>query len=223
MRMIAARGPDCWSRLECDQRLQGELGADRAAHAASCARCTALLATHRDERAMFAVPLALPPPRRARWIAASLVAALCAAWLVGHDHESPETRTKGKPAIGFYVKHGDAIRRGAPGDVVFPRDALDFVASSDRPAYLAILSRDGAGTISVYYPDGPITAPIAAGADQLLPLSVRLDDVLGPEQLYGVFCDQPVATAPLEAAVRGAAWPAGCVIDTLAIEKRAAP
>lgn len=221
--MTAVRGAECWSRLECDQLLQGELRAERTAHAASCARCTALLAAHRHERATFAVPRR--GARRPRWIAAGLAAAaaLCAVWLIGHDRGAPDTRTKGKPAIGFYVKHGDAVRKGGPGDVVFPGDALDFAASCDRPAYLAILSRDGAGTVSVYYPDGPNAAPVAAGHDQLLPLSVVLDGVLGHEQLYGAFCDRPIAVEPLAAAVRGAAWPAGCVVDTLAIEKRPAP
>jgi hypothetical protein len=151
-------------------------------------------------------------------------AAALALWLAVSPERRAglETRTKGNPTIGFYVKHGDAVRRGGAGEVVFPRDALDFTASTDRPRYLAIISIDGAGVASAYYPGGAIASHLPAGQDQLLPLSVALDDTLGIERLVGVFCDVALPIAQLRDAIaHGVALPAGCSADALTIEKRA--
>jgi len=107
---------------------------------------------------------------------------------------------------------------------VFPGDAINFTASTDRPAFLAIISIDGAHQTSVYYPDGPVAAPLHAGRDQMLPLSVRLDDVLGLERVVGVFCDRALPVDRIKAAVaQGSALPDGCETDGLTIEKRRAP
>lgn len=228
MRMTeSARGPECLSRLHCDQLLNGELEYrdDLQRHSASCERCAALLAVHRRERAEFAVPLRRPRPRR-RWPAGVAVAAMALGlWFVmtreGGDGDT--TRGKGTAAISFYVKHGEVTHRGGLHDVVFPGDAINFAASTERPAFLAIISIDGADRVSVYYPDGPVAAPVGAGRDQLLPLSVVLDDVLGLERVVGVFCDRALAVGPLAAAVTaGAELPSGCQTDALTIEKRAA-
>jgi hypothetical protein len=224
----AERSPACLSRLHCDQLLNGELEdrADLKAHQAGCARCTALLARHREERAGFAVPLRRPRRRR-RWITPlAAAAAVLGVWLVASRDRraAPEARSKGRPGLAFYVKHGDAVRPGGPGERVAPGDAINFAASTERPSFLAIVSVDGARHVSVYYPEGPAAAPLPAGRDQVLTLSVVLDDVLGLERLVGVFCDRPIAVAPLEAAVAsGAELPEGCVADAVMIEKRRAP
>jgi hypothetical protein len=222
------RGPDCLSRLACDQLLSGELEhrGDLERHCASCERCTALLARHRHERASFTVTLRRPRRHR-RWVAGlATAAAALGLWLVvARDHgEGSGTRSKGKPAISYYWKHGDAIRKGGLGEIVFPGDAINFTASTDQPAFLAIISIDGAHKASVYYPDGLVAAPLRAGRDQMLPLSVVLDDVLGLERVVGVFCDRAIPVDQLEAAVaQGTALPGGCATDGLTIEKRRAP
>jgi hypothetical protein len=122
--------------------------------------------------------------------------------------------------LGFYVKRGDVIREGGEGELVAPGDALEFTASSDAPGYLAIISVDGARKVSVYYPAGALAAAIGAGRAQVLPLSVRLDGVLGVERVAGVFCDHPAAVESLAAAVARGETPTGCVVDTLTFEKR---
>ena len=228
MRMTehAERSPACLSRLHCDQLLNGELEdrEDLKQHHASCARCTALLAAHRRERAAFAVPMA-HGPRRAhgsgRWmIGLTAVAAVFCVWLVAARGRFDDTRAKGKPALAFYVKHGDAVREGAPGEAVYPNDAINFVVSTERPAFLAIISVDGAGKVSAYYPDGPTAAAIPAGRDHVLPRSVLLDDTLGHERVIGVFCDRAMVVAELAAAVARDSIPSGCVADAVTLEKR---
>jgi len=234
MRMTehAERSPACLSRLHCDQLLNGELEdrEDLKEHHASCPRCTALLAAHRRERAAFAVPMAHGlrgwAHGHGRWMTGlAAIAAVFCVWLVASRGRSgdAETRNKGRPALSFYVKHGDAVREGAPGEVVCPNDAINFVVSTERPAFLAIISVDGAGKVSAYYPDGATAAAIGAGRDHVLPRSVLLDDTLGLERIVGVFCDRPMAVAELAAAVARDAIPSGCVPDTLTLEKRRTP
>jgi len=222
------RSPDCLSHLRCDQLLNGELE-DRdelKAHRAACERCAALLDRHRKERVSFAVPLQRPRHHR-RWTAGlAAAAAVLGLWLVvpRDRDDGPGTRSKGKPAISFYLKRGDATRRGRPGEVVFPGDAINFTASTDVPAFLAIISIDGAHHASVYYPGGPTAAPLRVGRDQVLPLSVVLDDVVGRERLTGVFCDRALPVDQIEAAVAAdGGIPRGCVTDSLTIEKRPVP
>jgi len=127
------RGPDCLSRLGCDQLLSGELEDrdDLRRHCASCERCAALLASHRQERASFAATLRRPRRHR-RWVAglATAAAALGLWFVVARDRgEESGTRSKGKPAISYYWKHGDVTRKGGLGEIVFPGDAINFTAS----------------------------------------------------------------------------------------------
>jgi hypothetical protein len=226
MRMTehAERSPGCLSRLHCDQLLNGELEDrdDLKRHHPSCQRCTALLAAHRRERAAFAVPRARAPRRWTIGLAA--VAAGFGLWLVAsRDRHEAQTRSKGKPALAFYVKHGEVVREGRPGEAVYPNDAINFTVSTDGPAFLAIISVDGAGKVSAYYPEGPAAAAIPAGRDQVLPRSVLLDDTLGLERVVGVFCDRPILVAELAAAVARDAIPSGCVADAQTLDKRRTP
>jgi hypothetical protein len=218
------RLPECLSRLHCDQLLNGELEdrEDLKRHHASCPRCTALLAAHRRERAAFAVPRVRASQR---WpIGLAAVAAVFCVWLVARDRrDGGDAREKGRPALSFYVKHGEVVREGGPGEVVRPNDAINFTVSTGLPAFVAIVSVDGVGKVSAYYPEGPAAAAIPAGRDQVLPRSVLLDDALGLERVVGVFCDRPLPVAELAAAVARDAIPGGCVTDSLTIEKRRMP
>lgn len=226
--MTAARYP-CLSRLGCDRLLNGELSDELAAraHIASCRLCEARLAEHVGERAAFAVPLQRPRAVRTSAAPLAMIAAL-AAVVVGifvvrprPDDVGAVTRAKGKPTIGFYVEHAGAVRAGTAGEIVLPGDAIEFTASTERPGWLAIVSIDGAKKASVYYPDAAAAAQVSPGRDQVLPLSVILDEVVGTERIYGVFCDQPFAVDQAKSiAADGAPLPAGCLVDSLTIEKR---
>jgi hypothetical protein len=228
--MTAAARYPCLSRLGCDRLLNGELPDELAAraHIATCRDCEARLAEHVGEREAFAVPLPRAAVARLRRPATPLapmamIAAL-AAVVVGvfvlRPRPDAVTREKGRPTIGFFVEHAGAVRSGAAGEVVAPGDAIEFTASTERGGWLAIVSIDAAKKTSVYYPDASAAAPIAPGRDQVLPLSVVLDEVIGREWIYGVFCDEPFGVdAAKRIAIDGAPLPAGCIVDSLNIEK----
>lgn len=175
--------------------------------------------------------------KRARYLAwgsgiAGLAAAAAAfALLLSSPHGSaPDagytTRTKGSSRIGFYVKHGDQVRRGGDGQVVQPGDQLRFSVTSNAPQHMAILSLDGANVASVYYPDGPSSVEVGAGRDRPLDKSVLLDDTLGEERLWGIFCPEPFALEPLRTMLaRDGRLPElpRCTVDELSIVKEAPP
>ncbi|XXY52105.1 zf-HC2 domain-containing protein [Sorangium sp. So ce269] len=138
------------------------------------------------------------------------------------------TRTKGGDGrIGFYVARGEGAVPGGPGEVVHPGDRLQFTYSAAEAGYFALLSVDGARKASVYFPAGAAAAPIQAGEEVPLPSSVVLDETLGAETLHGLFCSAPVDLEPIRAALESAPErppaPAGCRVDRVLIDKRAAP
>jgi hypothetical protein len=239
------RGADCLSDLELDSWLAGDLDVAGAArirmHSGGCPACRTRLAEIEAERAAFQ---AAPPPlrargatpparRRRRWLAGggtllAAAAALLIWWRAqprgGDGGEPGVTRLKGGGGrVALYVRHGEILRRAASGERVEPGDALQLAISSAVPTHVAVLSLDGAGTASVYFPRGPRAEQVAAGDEVALSTSVELDDVLGREQLHILLCDRAVEVEPLRATLAGPAHalPAlpGCAVETLALEK----
>lgn len=232
------RTPECVSDYAFDRWLACQVAADQRRaieqHVASCARCAGRQARLLGEREAWRarlVPAALganQKPKRVALPAAAAALALAAAGMliVRSGPVMPEdgVRSKGPQSIGFYVKHGDAVRRGAHGEVVEPGDALRFLYTSEEDGFIAVLSVDAARRGAIYYPNEEANAvAIAAGHDVPLPLSTVLDDVAGPEQIFGVFCASPVELEPLRRALERdatAAPPPGCRFDQLLIEKK---
>jgi uncharacterized protein DUF4384 len=115
------------------------------------------------------------------------------------------------------------VRRGGPGEVVAPGDAVRFAVTTAAPAYVAVLSLDPAGHASIYFPAGPRAEPVAAGTDVPLPLATRLDATPGQERVMGLFCDHPALLEPVRLGLEGAsagAVPAGCRVTRWHFEKR---
>lgn len=235
---------ECLSDLCLDELLVGEsVPAAAHQHLASCGQCRARRDELAADRASFRAappPLPLRRPARARslspWIAgaggAAAVAAAAAVLLFvsaapgrgGGPGSEPaddpgETRTKGSAWLGLVIEHGGAQRTGEPGEKVHPGDTLAFSINTPRPAYVAVLGRDAHGRLTTYFPSEQQASsmPIGPGADQLLPLATVLDDTLGPEQLIAAFCERPVPVAELRGSLESP--PAGCTLDTFAIEK----
>ncbi|KYF72960.1 DUF4384 domain-containing protein, partial [Sorangium cellulosum] len=169
-----------------------------------------------------------------RWLAPAVASALAAAAAAllffraapdpaGGAPESPGERIKGANRIGFYVKRGGSVQPGGAGERLHPGDAIQFTYSATEALYLVILSVDGASQASVYYPSGPVAARIEPGRDVLLPQSTVLDDTLGAERFYGLFCAEAVAVEPLRAALAAhpdaPPAPPGCDVDALTAEK----
>jgi hypothetical protein len=211
-----SRPESCLSDLVLD-RLASE--ASGHPHADECDACRARLqAIIRERSAFMAEAPALVRTRRRSWpvaIPIALAAGLSALFVRSEDG----TRTKGSAEIGFYVKHGDVVRKGADGEVLAPKDSIRFSYTAHEARHLAILSVDPEGEVSVYYPTGA-TRPEAPGTDVLLPLSTALDDTVGRERIWALFCEGPIDLDRARSLVAARAPPGGCTASELSFEKR---
>ena len=216
----------CLSDLCLDELMAGELSRDAepgvVRHLSDCGRCqdrhAALLADRSRFRAAIP-PLGAPRVRRrGAALVGGSVLAIAASLVLVAGSPTEGTRTKGGARLGFVVVRGEVMRAGAADEQVHPGDTLSFLVTSPRPIYAAVLSRDGAGRVSVYFPAGARAERVVAGREIQLAQAVIVDDTLGREQLYGVFCDEPVAVTALRDAI-DRALPAGCSVDQVAIEK----
>jgi predicted anti-sigma-YlaC factor YlaD len=190
------------------------------AHADRCARCGGRRAQHETRVAQFrtvVLPRTLARLDRRRrpwharlWAAAIALPALAVLALVIAHRFTGFVRGTGAPAeIGVkgdgqmqvFARRagarglGDAvIVRVGNGDRLAPGDALRFVLYPSGLPYALIASVDGAGQVSVYFPyhgdqsaavDGALAVPVAG--------SIVLDGAPGPERLFAIFSERPIA------------------------------
>jgi len=245
---------ECVSNLELDEWQAHELSALNEQrviqHVAHCERCRSRRAAQlRDQAAFFAAAPSFrehaerfvtdaAPGSRSRsepaakvgashtaigvWGTAAALAALISLMLVPTTPRS--TRAKGEPHLGFFVKRADAVSRGANGDTVYPNDLIRLVYTSDRSYYLAIFNVD-ARAATVYFPGAAQAKQVLAGNDMPLDFSVQLDEQLGSERVYAVFCSAAFPVEPLRAALAAThelpQLPAGCHRDLMTLNKAA--
>jgi hypothetical protein len=79
------------------------------------------------------------------------------------------------------------------GTTLAAGDRIRFVVAPDGARYLLVASVDGAGTASIYYPYGGTQSGPTEGERSELPGSIVLDAARGPERLYAIFSDEPIA------------------------------
>ena len=171
--------------------------------------------------------------RRRRWLASSAVAISAAAALAlllrptrGPREITEDVRIKGQSHISFHVQHGGWVQTGSEGHVVFPGDQLRFSVTTTKPAHVAILSLDGAGVASVYFPTGNTSRRFGAVSNLPLDSSVMLDDTLGQERLWAVFCERAFALEPLRSSLgreRTLHAPPDCTVEEHTLSKQRAP
>lgn len=238
----------CLSPLELDEWIAGDddaaTHAARAAHVAQCAACTERAAEARrlaaeflESAPSFGALTGEVRARRARStrlglrrtvsIATGMLAAAAAVLLMWGPHPEPpdpSVRSKGGPQLGVLIKRGAHVVRGGSGDVVHPGDVLRFDYTSSREGYLAVWGDDGRKR-SLYHPwRGERAAPIAAGRNVALDFGVELDEALGFERFYGVFCSEAALLEPMSALLAGPAPkpPVGCTLETIVLRKEPA-
>ena len=135
-------------------------------------------------------------------------------------------RTKGSSYLRFFVKHGSEVRRGSDDQVVHPGDQLRFTLTSTKPQHVAIMSLDAARVVSTYYPRGERSTAVGEVRDQVIDSSVLLDQTLGKEQIWGIFCEAPFELEPLRRALESEGklpLLPDCTVDEVTIIKEATP
>jgi hypothetical protein len=138
-------------------------------------------------RQAAATPVTLPWWRRilqARWFPVMAAVAAAAIVLVavlpqipGIGPQPGEIRTKGKPDIDFYLLRDGEVFPGDASALHHPGDRLQFTYRSDGEGSLVLLSVDGTGHVTVFYPSkGEVPVAIIPGERHVLPGSIELDD-----------------------------------------------
>jgi len=112
-------------------------------------------------------------------------------------------------ALSIFVRHkrdsgpGRQIVLGNPW--VRPGDQLRLRVTAPRAGYLAVVAIGGRSGMEtgVYYPPGPVAAPIEAGEAIELAQAVEADDRVGNEQVHGLLCKDPIKIDDVVAALTG--------------------
>lgn len=214
---------DAWFAGELPRELEPAM----EKHVVSCQRCRGRRAALAVERSAF---LALHPnyvasPRQvARKHKRTLLAfsALGSAVLLTLVVLAREPELEASPPaaaeteLGFTIERGASSGHGVRGQDVHPGDQIRFEYSIETPAYLAIYGLDARGSVRVYHPQSELAAPVGAGSHIALTSTIQVDDVLGPEQVFALFCNAafPVAEAQRTLEIQRSLAPSpGCDIS----------
>lgn len=205
------------SALALDALALGTLEPDAAAgvraHLASCAQCRdaeLAAASHRAEFLVTVLPRGLPAPRPRtwRWLAIPVFGALvlAVAWLRSPDR-TPILAIKGDATWQVFAHREGQTFAVHDGTELAAGDRLRFVMALAGARYLLVVSVDGSGAVTTYYPyEGAQSAPVEGDRFELAG-SIVLDAAPGPERIYALLSDQPLVaeavTSQLESVVAG--------------------
>jgi hypothetical protein len=98
------------------------------------------------------------------------------------------------------------VRRG---DAVHPGDSIEFEVRAGAAGFVAVVSRDPRGEVTVYYPFGGHAAAPYDPRSPILPGAIALDDVLGRETVWAIWRDKPFDLALIVQAVHAGRAPDG--------------
>jgi hypothetical protein len=149
-----------------------------------------------------------PRARGVLWaLPAAAAVALVAVWAFhGGDHPDlhPAIAAKGDPSFVLYVQKGTGVLPVTSGhEAVAPGDGVRFVVRPSGFSHLLIVSVDGAGHPSVYFPyEGRESAAIQDDGEITLPGSIVLDRTPGPERIFALFSQRPIQAAAVIAPLR---------------------
>ncbi|MEY3213569.1 MAG: hypothetical protein RIT28_4050 [Pseudomonadota bacterium] len=148
-----------------------------------------------DER-----PAPAPAPATPWWRRFGLVLApalaVAAALLIAVLPDAPSSRAKGDVDLDFVVLREGRVMPGVEGRVYGPGDLLQFTYRAAGHEQLVLLSIDGEGKVTVFYPSqGEAPLAVVPGERHVLDGSIALDAAPGPELFVAVFGPSSVGEA----------------------------
>jgi hypothetical protein len=222
------------SALMIDALALGAIDPEAAAgvqsHLAICAQCRGAQQEAADLRARFLVEV-FPGGLRAtrsrawRWLAIPALAALLLviAWSRRPD-QIPLLAVKGDATWQVFAHRDGHTFAVHDGTELAAGDRLRFAVLLAGAHYLLVASVDGSGAVTIYHPyEGTQSAPVSGDRFELAG-SIVLDAAPGPEQIYALLSDQPLAAEDVRAQLRGVAAGGPAAIRatrTLAVPARA--
>lgn len=235
--MSFERGAECPPAVEVERHSAGEETKWRG-HIEGCANCTAYARELKDGSEAFIKQrtpelfmkqverrAAQPAPRAAFWrwmpgIVGLLLAVPLSFLVVSLSERGDEVRFKGG-SVEVYFKRGlNEPSRLVDGEKLKPGDTLRFRYRGQESAHVAIIERDGAGSVTVFAPfDGSQTAELQP--ESFFPDAVAVDDTPGRSTLFIIKSARRVELQALVESARAFQDPRcdGCEVDVLHYEK----
>jgi hypothetical protein len=189
--------------------LDGTATTAARAHLAICERCRIDLERAAELRAHFTAAVllrTLPQHRRRAWSLAWLAVpalGVLAVWIglrgsvhvrPAYDPASSDLAIKGDATCQVFANRDGQTFAVHDGTPLAAGDRIGFVVTPDGARYLLVASIDGAGAASIYFPyNGTESAPLMPGKRIELPGSIVLDATPGPERVFALFSDKPIA------------------------------
>jgi hypothetical protein len=131
-----------------------------------------------------------------KWLPAAVgVAALAVLLLNIQPPPGPgrEHRAKGEGDIDFYLMRGDQVHPGSEDELHYTGDRVQFTYRTVGEDSLVLLSVDGRGGMTVYFPrEGDRPLQVVPGERRVLEGSIQLDDAPEYELILAFFGAQSV-------------------------------
>lgn len=148
-----------------------------------------------DERPVSA-PAQAPPWWRRLGLVLAPALAVAAALVVAVLPDAPSSRAKGDVDLDFVVLREGRVMPGVEGRVYGPGDLLQFTYRAAGHEQLVLMSIDGQGKVTVFYPSqGGAPLAVVPGERHVLDGSIALDAAPGPELFVAVFGPSSVSEA----------------------------
>jgi hypothetical protein len=114
----------------------------------------------------------------------------------------PELAIKGDASWQVFANRDGQTFSVRDGAELAVGDRIRFAMLPGGAHYVLVASVDSTGAATIYYPyGGEMSAPI--GGERVEPAgSIALDAAPGPERIYAILSDQPVAAADVVAQLR---------------------
>jgi len=189
------------------------------AHLDACLTCRTRaeeLASHRRHFTAYVLPRADRLPTRVspwgprwRWWAPALalssaVVLLLVLVAVPRPPEEPQYALKGGAALQLFAHRGERTWKVEEGEALAPGDQVRFVVEGLGLPYVLVVSVDGAGQVSTYFPFGGNESGLlpSRGMPLEIPGSVVLDNAPGPERVFALFSRKPLSFESVAPALR---------------------
>jgi hypothetical protein len=139
------------------------------------------------------------------WIAAFTAPAVVMALVLVARGPAPQRGfyqgTQGAVHLSLLADDGP-LREGA---AVKADQALRIRITTPKPGFLLVLGLGNGGEVAAYEPTGGTRSmAVPKEDDALLPGPVKLDGQAGPERIYALFTEHPIAVSDVADAVRAA-------------------
>ncbi len=119
--------------------------------------------------------------------------------------ERETTRVKGDARLMAFRKAGDRVERLSPGGVVRAGDVLQLRFNGGGRRHGVIASIDGAGAVTLHFPDAEDAATALPARTTDLPHAYALDDAPRFERFFFITDDQPIDVGRTLASLRALA------------------